>query len=92
MTFRFLPKPFFFFSLQATSVLPETLVTALFVLSVDMPFSLEYPNIHESVAAYLEQMNSENYSIYKQAAEAAYSIECACNFMLDVHKEVRHSA
>uniref|UniRef100_A0A8C5S8A8 Rotatin N-terminal domain-containing protein n=1 Tax=Laticauda laticaudata TaxID=8630 RepID=A0A8C5S8A8_LATLA len=72
---------------KATSVLPETLVTALLVLSVDMPFSLEYPNIHESITAYLEQMNSENYSIYKQAAEAAYSIECACNFMLDVHKE-----
>uniref|UniRef100_A0A670ZPV2 Rotatin n=1 Tax=Pseudonaja textilis TaxID=8673 RepID=A0A670ZPV2_PSETE len=72
---------------KATSVLPESLVTALFVLSVDMPFSLEYPNIHESITAYLEQMNSENYSIYKQAAEAAYSIECACNFMLDVRKE-----
>ncbi|XP_070603560.1 rotatin isoform X2 [Erythrolamprus reginae] len=72
---------------KATSVLPETLVTALFVLSVDMPFSLEYPNVQESVTAYLEQMNSENYSIYKQAAEAAYSIECACNFMLDVRKE-----
>ncbi|XP_032078942.1 rotatin isoform X1 [Thamnophis elegans] len=72
---------------KATSVLPETLVTALFVLSVDMPFSLEYPNIHESVIAYLEQMNSENYSIYKQAAEAAHSMECACNFMLDVRKK-----
>lgn len=64
-------------------------MTALFVLSVDMSFSLEYPNIHESITSYLEQMNSENYSIYKQAAEAAYSIECACNFMLDVRKEVR---
>ncbi|XP_007425386.2 rotatin, partial [Python bivittatus] len=72
---------------KATGVLPETLVTALFVLSVDMPFSLEYPSIHESVTAYLEHMNSENYSIYKQAAEAAYSIECSCNFMLDIHKE-----
>ncbi|KAM6453844.1 rotatin isoform 1-T1 [Liasis olivaceus] len=72
---------------KATGVLPETLVTALFVLSVDMPFSLEYPSIHESVTAYLEHMNSENYSIYKQAAEAASSIECSCNFMLDIHKE-----
>ncbi|KAH0617847.1 hypothetical protein JD844_016491 [Phrynosoma platyrhinos] len=72
---------------KASSVLPESLLTALFEISVDMPFSLEYPNIHESVVAYLEQMNSENYSIYKQAAEAAYSIECSCNFMTDVRKE-----
>ncbi|XP_074843618.1 rotatin isoform X2 [Carettochelys insculpta] len=72
---------------KASKVLPESLVTALFLLSLDMPFSLEYPSIHESVAAYLEQMNSESYSIYKQAAEAVYSIDCTCNFMVDVHKE-----
>ncbi|XP_043364109.1 rotatin isoform X7 [Dermochelys coriacea] len=72
---------------KASKVLPESLVTALFLLSLDVPFSLEYPSIHESVAAYLEQMNSENYSIYKQAAEAVYSIDCTCNFMMDVRKE-----
>nr|XP_006121480.1 rotatin isoform X2 [Pelodiscus sinensis] len=72
---------------KASKVLPESLVTALFLLSLDMPFSLEYPSIHESVAAYLEQMNSESYSIYKQASEAVYSIDCTCNFMMDVHKE-----
>uniref|UniRef100_A0ACB8FEA6 Uncharacterized protein n=1 Tax=Sphaerodactylus townsendi TaxID=933632 RepID=A0ACB8FEA6_9SAUR len=73
---------------KANIVLPESLLAALFVLSVDMPFSLEYPSIHDSVTAYLEQINSENYSIYKQASELAYSIECTCNFMLDVDKEV----
>ncbi|XP_048363804.1 rotatin isoform X3 [Sphaerodactylus townsendi] len=72
---------------KANIVLPESLLAALFVLSVDMPFSLEYPSIHDSVTAYLEQINSENYSIYKQASELAYSIECTCNFMLDVDKE-----
>lgn len=61
---------------------------ALFILSVDMPFSVEYPSIHGSVTAYLEQMNSENYNTYKQASEVVYSIECTCNFMLDVNKEV----
>lgn len=53
-----------------------------------MSFSLEYPSIHESVAAYLEQMSTENYSIYKQVSEAAYSIECTCSFMVEAHKEV----
>ncbi|XP_067393592.1 rotatin [Emydura macquarii macquarii] len=72
---------------KASKVLPENLVTALFLLSLDMPFSLEYPSIHESVAAYLEQMNSESYSIYKQATNIVYSIDCTCNFMMDVHKE-----
>ncbi|XP_061450623.1 rotatin isoform X2 [Rhineura floridana] len=72
---------------KASSVLPESLQASLFDLSVDMPFSLEYPSIHDSVIAYLEQMNSENYSIYKQAAEAAYSVECTCNFILEVRKE-----
>ena len=62
---------------------------ALFLVSLDMPISLEYPNIHEAVVAYLEQLNSENYSIYKRTAEAVYSIECACNFLSDVGKEVK---
>ncbi|KAJ6664400.1 hypothetical protein lerEdw1_007057 [Lerista edwardsae] len=72
---------------KASNVLPESLLTALFVLSVDMPFSLEYPSIHESAAAYLEQVNWENYVIYKHASETAYSVECTCNFMQDVCKE-----
>jgi rotatin len=63
---------------------------ALFLLSMDMPMSLEYPNIHDAVVAYLEQLNSENYSIYKRTAEAAYSIECTCNFLSDVGKEVKY--
>ncbi|MBZ3878776.1 Rotatin [Sciurus carolinensis] len=72
---------------KASEFLPETMSAALFLLSLDMPVSLEYPSIHEAVVAYLEQLNSENYSIYKRAAEAVYSIECTCNFLSDVGKE-----
>uniref|UniRef100_A0A803W180 Rotatin n=1 Tax=Ficedula albicollis TaxID=59894 RepID=A0A803W180_FICAL len=72
---------------KASKVTQKSLLNALFLLSLDMPFSLEYPNVHESVAAYLEQMSTENYSIYKQVSEAAYSIECTCSFMAEVHKE-----
>ncbi|XP_010116166.1 PREDICTED: rotatin, partial [Chlamydotis macqueenii] len=72
---------------KASKVLQKSLLNALFLLSLDVSFSLEYPNIHESIAAYLEQMNTENYSIYKQASEAAYSIECTCSFMIEVHKK-----
>ncbi|XP_039107872.1 rotatin isoform X2 [Hyaena hyaena] len=72
---------------KASRLLPEPMAAALFLVSLDMPISLEYPNIHEAVVAYLEQLNSENYSIYKQTAEAVYSIECTCNFLSDVGKE-----
>ncbi|XP_031297616.2 rotatin isoform X1 [Camelus dromedarius] len=72
---------------KASHFLPEPMSAALFLVSLDMPISLEYPNIHETVVAYLEQLNSENYSIYKRTAEAVYSIECTCNFLSDVGKE-----
>ncbi|KAI4555286.1 hypothetical protein MJG53_015987 [Ovis ammon polii x Ovis aries] len=73
---------------KASRFLPEPMSAALFFISLDMPVSLEYPDIHEAVVAYLEQLNSENYSIYKRTAEAAYSIECTCNFLSDVGKEI----
>ncbi|XP_032943684.1 rotatin [Rhinolophus ferrumequinum] len=72
---------------KASHLIPEPLSAALFLVSLDMPISLEYPNIHDAVVAYLEQLNSENYSIYKRTAEAVYSIECTCNFLSDVGKE-----
>ncbi|XP_040841051.1 rotatin isoform X2 [Ochotona curzoniae] len=72
---------------KASEVLPEPMSAALFLLSLDMPVSLEYPNIHETVVAYLEQLNSEGYSIYKRTAEAVYSIECTCSFLSEIGKE-----
>ncbi|NXF08583.1 RTTN protein, partial [Smithornis capensis] len=72
---------------KASKVIQKSLQNALFLLSLDMSFSLEYPSIHESAAAYLEQMSTENYSIYKQVSEAAYSIKCTCSFMVEVQKK-----
>ncbi|XP_045152011.1 rotatin [Echinops telfairi] len=72
---------------KASQLLPEPMSAALFLLALDMPFSLEYPHTHEAAVAYLEQLDSENYRIYRRTAEAAYSVECACNFMADVEKE-----
>ncbi|XP_027601862.2 rotatin [Pipra filicauda] len=72
---------------KASKVIQKSLLNALFLLSLDMSFSLEYPSIHESIAAYLEQMSTENYTIYKQVSEATYSIECTCSFMVEVHKK-----
>ncbi|XP_059692312.1 rotatin isoform X1 [Gavia stellata] len=72
---------------KASKASQKSLLNALFLLSLDVSFSLEYPSIHESIAAYLEQMSTENYSIYKQASEAAYSMECTCSFMIEVNKK-----
>ncbi|XP_029446758.1 rotatin isoform X2 [Rhinatrema bivittatum] len=72
---------------KASNILPESLMTALFLLSLDMPFCMTYPSVHESIIAYLEQLNSENYAIYKQAAEIVYSMECTCSFLSDLGKK-----
>uniref|UniRef100_A0A8C3KAN6 Rotatin n=1 Tax=Calidris pygmaea TaxID=425635 RepID=A0A8C3KAN6_9CHAR len=72
---------------KASKVVQKSLLNALFLLSLDLSFSLEHPSIHESIAAYLEQMSTENYSIYKRASETAYSIECTCSFMTEVQKK-----
>lgn len=69
-------------------MLPESLINALFLLSVDLPFRIAYPSVHESVIAFMEQLNSEDYGVYKQASETMYSIECTASFMSCSSKEV----
>ncbi|XP_075441560.1 rotatin isoform X4 [Ascaphus truei] len=66
---------------KADDVLPESLINALFQLSLELPFRIAYPSVHESVIAFMEQLNSENYGVYKQASEMVYSIECTITFM-----------
>ncbi|XP_072267604.1 rotatin isoform X2 [Pyxicephalus adspersus] len=72
---------------KANDVLPESLMNALFLLSVDLPFRIAYPSVHESIIAFMEQLNSEDYGVYKQASETVYSIECTASFMSCSSKE-----
>ncbi|KAG8571357.1 hypothetical protein GDO81_011612 [Engystomops pustulosus] len=72
---------------KANQVIPESLMNALFLLSVDLPFRTSYPSVHESVIAFMEQLNSDDYWVYKQASETAYSIECTTSFMSCATKE-----
>ncbi|KAM9308326.1 rotatin [Gastrophryne carolinensis] len=72
---------------KANDVLPESLANALFLISVDLPFRIAYPSVHESVIAFMEQLNSEDYVVYKQASETVYSIECTTSFMSSSNKE-----
>ncbi|XP_056377432.1 rotatin [Hyla sarda] len=76
---------------KANDVLSESLMNALFLLSVDLPFRSAYPSVHESVIAFMEQLNSEDYWVYKQASETAYSIECTTSFMSCSTKEGANS-
>ncbi|MGH0180930.1 UNVERIFIED_CONTAM: hypothetical protein FKN15_008410 [Acipenser sinensis] len=73
---------------KASEVLPESTGAALFHLSLDLPFSMAFQSIHESAAAYLEQLNSENYSVYKSATRAVHSIECTCTFLKEGKKNL----
>ncbi|MGH0175713.1 UNVERIFIED_CONTAM: hypothetical protein FKN15_071650 [Acipenser sinensis] len=72
---------------KASEVLPESTGAALFHLSLDLPFRMAFQSIHESAAAYLEQLSSENYSVYKSATRAVRSIECTCTFLKEVKME-----
>uniref|UniRef100_A0A8C5R8E3 Rotatin n=1 Tax=Leptobrachium leishanense TaxID=445787 RepID=A0A8C5R8E3_9ANUR len=72
---------------KANDVLPASLTNALFLVSVDLPFRIAYPGVHESVTAFMEQLNSEEYGVYKQASEMVYSIECTTTFMSHSSKE-----
>ncbi|XP_063779458.1 rotatin isoform X2 [Pseudophryne corroboree] len=72
---------------KASDVLPESLMNALFLISLDLPFRIAYPSVHESVIAFMEQLNSEDYGVYKQTLETVYSIECAASFMSCSSKE-----
>ncbi|XP_069047677.1 rotatin [Lepisosteus oculatus] len=67
--------------------LPESTGAALFLLSMDMPFSMAFPGIHESATAYLEQASSENYCTYKKVIRAAQWMESTCIFLKEVKAE-----
>ncbi|KAM4689397.1 rotatin [Discoglossus pictus] len=72
---------------KANDVLPENLMNALFLISLDLPFRITYPSVHESVIAFMEQLNSDDYGVYKLASETIYSIECTNTFMAYSNKE-----
>uniref|UniRef100_A0A8B9HVU0 Rotatin N-terminal domain-containing protein n=1 Tax=Astyanax mexicanus TaxID=7994 RepID=A0A8B9HVU0_ASTMX len=72
---------------KASENLPEGTVTALFHLSLDTPFSLAFPSIHESAVAYLEQSSSDSYSLYSRVSRAAHAMEATCSFLKEAQAE-----
>ncbi|XP_055987496.1 rotatin [Sorex fumeus] len=72
---------------KASRFLPESMSAALFLVALDLPLSLEYPGEHAAALAYLEQLDSDSYSVYTRAAQAVRSIECACSFLADAGRE-----
>ncbi|MBN3295227.1 RTTN protein, partial [Amia calva] len=72
---------------KSSENLPETTVEGLFLLSMDMPFSMVFPSIHESATAYLEQASSESYSTYRRVTRVAHSMESSCTFLKEIKAE-----
>ncbi|XP_029110935.1 rotatin [Scleropages formosus] len=72
---------------KAGENLPENTAAALFLLCMDMPFSLGFPSVHESAVAYLEQASPDSYSIYRRTVRAAQFTESTCTFLKEVHTQ-----
>ncbi|XP_072544678.1 rotatin isoform X2 [Salminus brasiliensis] len=72
---------------KANENLPESTVAAIFHLSLDTPFSLAFPSIHESAVAYLEQSSSDSYSLYSRVSRAAHTMEATCSFLKEAQAE-----
>ncbi|KAI4902317.1 hypothetical protein NFI96_016186, partial [Prochilodus magdalenae] len=72
---------------KANDNLPESTITAIYHLSLDTPFSLVFPSIHESAVAYLEQSSSDSYSLYCRVSRAAHTMEATCSFIKEAQAE-----
>lgn len=67
--------------------LPESTVAAIFLICLDTSFSVEYPIIHESAVAYLEQACFERYNLYRRVSRICCCVEATCTFLKDAQAE-----
>ncbi|XP_062841406.1 rotatin isoform X2 [Trichomycterus rosablanca] len=72
---------------KASENLPDSTAAAVFHLTLDFPFGLLSPIVHESAVAYLEQSSPENYSLYRRVQRAANTMEAACSFLKEAQAE-----
>ena len=69
---------------QASENLPESTVAVLLPPSLDRPFSLVFPSMHEAAVAYLEQVNLDGHALYRRVTRAALWMESTCAFLKDI--------
>ncbi|XP_032359217.1 rotatin isoform X2 [Etheostoma spectabile] len=72
---------------KASDNLPESTVTAIFHLCLDMSLGSSLPSIQETAVAYLEQVNSDSHDLYRRVTRAALWMESTCNFLKETQAE-----
>ncbi|XP_020781198.2 rotatin [Boleophthalmus pectinirostris] len=72
---------------KASENLPENTATAIFHLCLDPSLGSVLPGIQETAVAYLEQVNSDHFDLYRLVTRAALWMESTCNFLKEVQAE-----
>ncbi|XP_034562939.1 rotatin isoform X2 [Notolabrus celidotus] len=72
---------------KAVENLPENTAKAIFHLSLDTSLGSLLPSMQETAVAYLEQVNSDSYDLYRRVARAALWMESTCNFLKEAQAE-----
>lgn len=67
--------------------LPENMATAVFHLCLDSSLGSTLPGIQEAAVAYLEQVNSDHYDLYRTVTRATLWMESTCNFLKETQAE-----
>lgn len=81
-------KAIFLHPEQASDNLPENTAMAIFHLCLDVPLGNALPSVQETAVAYLEQVNSDSYDLYRRVSRAALWMESTCNFLKEAQAEV----
>ncbi|XP_033842210.1 rotatin [Periophthalmus magnuspinnatus] len=72
---------------KASENLPENTATAIFHLCLDPLLGSVLPGIQETAVAYLEQVNSDHFDLYRMVTRAALWMESTCNFLKEAQAE-----
>ncbi|XP_029698407.1 rotatin isoform X3 [Takifugu rubripes] len=69
---------------KACDNIPENTATAIFHLCLDRTFGILLPSVQEAAVAYLEQVDSDSYGLYRRVTRAALWMESTCSFLKEI--------
>uniref|UniRef100_A0A3P8VNZ8 Rotatin n=1 Tax=Cynoglossus semilaevis TaxID=244447 RepID=A0A3P8VNZ8_CYNSE len=72
---------------KAGEILPDSTATAILQVCLDASLGSLFPSVQETAVAYLEQVNSDHYDLYRRVNRAALWMESACNFVKEAQAE-----
>ncbi|XP_072306821.1 rotatin isoform X2 [Eucyclogobius newberryi] len=72
---------------KASENLPENTATAIFHLCLDPSLGSVLPGIQETAVAYLEQVNSDHFDLYRMVTRATLWMDSTCNFVKEAQAE-----